>query len=120
MGVAVDCSRSTVYLSEAEGLRATGLDGTTKWYQPLSGGWGVALDGSTGNVYVAQYLARTVLALTPGGSLVRTIGSSLKGASGRLVIAAMSCKYAVALTSTFRRDVLRGSTEQRGFMADGT
>lgn len=50
MGLAIDCQRSTVYISEYDGLRATALDGAQKWLKPLRGGWGLSLDSSTGNV----------------------------------------------------------------------
>lgn len=84
MGVAADCSRSTVYISEAGGLRALEAGGRQKWFAPSSGAWGVAVDSSNGNVFVSQYGAGVVQAYNPSGTLVRTIGSTLRGQSGKL------------------------------------
>lgn len=84
MGVAVDCANGMVYISEYAGLRATWLDGSLAWYRALNGGWGLAVDSSTGNVYVSQYGGNTVLVYNTQGTLVRTIGSNLRGKSGRL------------------------------------
>lgn len=84
LGLAIDCTRSTVYISHYGGLQATTLTGTQKWFKPLTNCWGVAVHSSTGNVFVSQYDDNQVQVFTSAGASVRTIGSALKGASGRL------------------------------------
>lgn len=83
-GVALDASRQVLY-SVNDGsnqLRATGLDGTPLWTRPVSGPWGVAVEGATGNVFVSQHRARVVIVYDTSGNIVRTVGATTRSNHG--------------------------------------
>lgn len=84
MGVAFDCTRSTVYIAEPTVLRAVTATGTVKWTQPLAGGWGIAIDTTTGRVYVSQYLDRSIGVYESSGVVVRNMTAGSPGKAGRL------------------------------------
>jgi DNA-binding beta-propeller fold protein YncE len=58
------------------------LDGTPIWIRPVSGPWGVAVEGATGDVFVSQHRARVVIVYDTSGNIVRRVGATTRSNHG--------------------------------------